>query len=433
MYLEHFGLTEFPFQLTPDPEFLYLSDVHRRARAYMGFAILQGDGLVVVTGDIGSGKTLLIHSLLRELDDEVEIAHLFQTQLDEFELLRSILTEFGIESIEGTKAELLRAINQYLITAYKEKRRVVLVVDEAQNLSVKALEELRLLSGLETEKEKLLTIVLVGQRELDDLLDSPRLEQLAQRVRLRYTLGHLPKEEIGNYIHHRLEIAGATRPIFADGLTPFIHVFTGGVPRLINILCDTALVTAFVDKRESVDEQVMKDTVKELHWVPYEARFKIDSGEEPRSSSGQRMQTGGRVLIEVNGEVVSDIRLSKQSFTIGRHEDSDIRLANRSVSRHHAQLSMIGEKVFLMDLGSRNGTCVNGQRIRVSQLKDGDAIEVGSYKLRYTGDREHRAADEADEPGLRLAPDTAIDSVSDANDDLNASLEQTHSIVVRPT
>ena len=196
MYLELFKLKELPFRLSPDPAFLYLSKHHARAKAYMESTIWFTDGFVVITGEIGSGKTTLIETFLKELEKDVVVAQINQTQLSPTEFLQAVLVQFGFSPFKMKKAELLATLNKFLIEQYANGRKVLLIVDEAQNLSHKVLEEVRLLSGVETTKEKVLRIILAGQPELNDKLDSPELVQLAQRMRLRFHLTPLVQAEM---------------------------------------------------------------------------------------------------------------------------------------------------------------------------------------------------------------------------------------------
>ena len=207
-YLEHFKLAEQPFRLTPDPEFIYWSKQHARAKAYMESTIWLADGFVVITGDIGSGKTTLLQSFLAELDDDTIYAVVSQTQLTPTQFLQAVLTEFGFKPFNKRKVELLDMLNMFLIEQYSSGKKVVLVVDEAQNLTKKVLEEIRLISGIETHKEKVLRIILAGQPELKDTLDSPKLKQLMQRVRLRFHVGPLDRREMREYIERRLTVVG---------------------------------------------------------------------------------------------------------------------------------------------------------------------------------------------------------------------------------
>ena len=244
-YLEHFKFKEQPFRLTPDPEFLYWSKQHARAKAYMESTIWLADGFVVITGEIGSGKTTLLQSFLSELGDDVVYAVVSQTQLSPSQFLQAVLTEFGFKPFNKRKVELLDMLNMFLIEQYSNNRKVLLIVDEAQNLSTKVLEEIRLLSGIETHKEKVLRIILAGQPELNEKLNSPELLQLTQRIRLRFHLTPLSKADTRAYVQHRLEVAGSQgRQIFNEACYSTIFRYTGGTPRLINTLCDTSMMAA---------------------------------------------------------------------------------------------------------------------------------------------------------------------------------------------
>src|SRR5215203_1688703 len=233
MYLDTFKLRELPFRLSPDPQFLYLSRAHARAKAYMESTIWFTDGFVVITGEIGSGKTTLIETFLRELEKDVVVAQINQTQVSSVEFLQAVLVQFGFSPFKMKKAELISTLNTFLIEQYSAGRKVLLIIDEAQNLSLRTLEEVRMLSGVETTKEKVLRIILAGQPELNAKLDSPELVQLAQRVRLRFHLSALSPEDTAAYIRHRLDVAGSDgREIFDATSFPLIYRYSGGVPRL---------------------------------------------------------------------------------------------------------------------------------------------------------------------------------------------------------
>src|SRR5512140_2212494 len=273
MYLELFRLKELPFRLSPDPQFLYLSKHHARAKAYMESTIWFTDGFVVITGEIGSGKTTLIETFLKEIEQDVVVAQINQTQVSPIEFLQGLLAQFGFSPFRMRKAELLATLNNFLIEQYANGRRVLLIVDEAQNLSNKVLEEVRLLSGVETTREKVLRIILAGQPELNEKLDSDDLIQLRQRVRLRFHLSALTEQEMGAYIRHRLAVAGAgDREIFDPATFPLIFRYTGGIPRLTNTLCDTCLLAAFGQDSETVDEAIVRQALEELQWQEYAAR-----------------------------------------------------------------------------------------------------------------------------------------------------------------
>jgi general secretion pathway protein A len=274
MYLEFFNLKELPFRLTPDSDFLYMSGAHSRAKAYMDYTVWNREGFVIITGEIGCGKTTLIQKLLSELDENVLVAKIFQTQLDEVEFLQAVLVEFGLNPFNAKKVELIDMLNTYLLDNFHELKQLVLIVDDAHNLSLKVLEEIRMLSGLETRKEKVLHVILAGQPSLNVLIESPEMEQLVQRVRLRYHIKSLSENDTRDYIYHRLRIAGAEDPekVFTPDTFPTIYKYTGGLPRLINTLCDTAMTCAFADNIRTVSMSVLNTTIEELQWLPYAKR-----------------------------------------------------------------------------------------------------------------------------------------------------------------
>lgn len=269
MYIDYFGLRDYPFRITPDTDYLYMSAAHSRAKAYMEYAIFNREGFVVITGEIGSGKTTLIKKLLTEIAEDVVVAKIFQTQLDEVELLQAILVEFGLNPFSAKKVELLNMLNQFLVNTYLEGKQVLLIIDDAQNLSKRVLEEITMLSGVETQKEKILHVILAGQPELNHKLEAPDMEQLLQRVSLRYHVRALSLDETREYVEHRLKIAGCDKKLFLDEIYPVIHEYTGGIPRLINTLCDTVLTCAYADNKFIVDQSELETALKELQWKKY--------------------------------------------------------------------------------------------------------------------------------------------------------------------
>ena len=273
MYLAHFRLKAAPFQITPDADFLYMSQGHARAKAYMDYTIRNRDGFVVITGEVGAGKTTLIGKLLSEFGPNVVVAKLFQTQLNEVEFLQAALVEFGLQPFKAaSKVELMDMLTTFLVDSFHQGKQVVLIVDEAQNLSPRVLEEIRMLSGIETQKEKILHVILVGQPELNATLDSPQLEQLLQRVRLRFHIGALTESETRDYIQHRLKVAGCERRLFAADAIPLVFQYSGGIPRLINTLCDTAMMCAYADYLPTVTRASVRAALDELQWQPFAER-----------------------------------------------------------------------------------------------------------------------------------------------------------------
>ena len=381
MYLQHFGLRHQPFQLTPDADFMYLSKPHARAKSYMEYTVWNRDGFVVITGEIGSGKTTLIQQLLRSVSDDVLIARIYQTQLNEVEFFQAILLELGLNPFNAGKVELMSMLNNFLIEQYSQGIQVILVVDEAQNLSKRVLEELRMLTGMETDEERILNLVLVGQPELKNLLDAPGMEQLAQRIRFRFHLKPLEEDDIANYIRHRLEVAGAKKKtIIRDECIPLIYRYTGGIPRLINTLCDTALICAYVDNKKLVTAGFIEEAVTELQWQPYHERAGIKALES-KPTAGVDYDAGAKLVDIMNDDSVHEYVITDNVTSIGRIPVNDIRINDEMVSGHHAKLIRFQDNYFIEDLISTNGTFVNGKRIKKCVLKDGDRISFGPYKM----------------------------------------------------
>jgi len=395
MYLEPFKLKELPFRLSPDPQFLYLSKQHARAKAYMESTIWFTDGFVVITGEIGSGKTTLIESFLKEVQTDVVVAQINQTQVSAIDFLQAVLVQFGFSPFKMKKAELIATINNFLIEQYAAGRKVLLIVDEAQNLSMRVLEEIRLLSGVETTKEKVLRIILAGQPELNEKLDAPELVQLTQRIRLRFHLSTLTQAEMRAYIQHRLEVAGGgDRQIFAEDTFAEIFRYTGGVPRLINTLCDTSMMAAYTASRESVTVDDIKEAVEELQWVEYAARphhnFEVIPEMSPQRAS-QAADTSpaalGRILVATDGRTVHELALYVGRIIVGRTPDNDLQVDSRFVSRHHCQIVTTANSCVIEDLNSTNGIYVKSKRVRRHYLNDGDVVVLGKHELIYVDER----------------------------------------------
>ena len=264
IYNAHFGLAERPFTLLPDPDFLYWSDNHARAYSMLEYGMLTHAPITVITGEIGAGKTTLLRHLLRSLPGDVTVGLVSNAQGDRGELLHWVLTALDVEVEPGASyVQLFRRFQDYLIAQYAAGRRTLLIFDEAQNLSVETLEELRMFSNINADKDELIQIVLVGQPELRDRVASPRLVQFAQRVAADYHLPAMSAQAVGAYIRHRLRVAGADREIFTPAACEAAHAASRGVPRLVNQICDYALVYAFTDGQDRIDagliEQVARD------------------------------------------------------------------------------------------------------------------------------------------------------------------------------
>jgi type II secretory pathway predicted ATPase ExeA len=411
MYCELFQLTEPPFRLTPDPQFLFASKQHARAKAYMESTIWLADGFVVITGDIGSGKTTLI---------DIVLAQINQTQLSPVEFLQALLVEFGFKPFRKRKVELLAMLKDFMVEQYAAGKKILLIIDEAQNLSRKVLEEVRMLSGLEAQKEKLLRIILAGQPELSHKLDSPRLQQLTQRVRLRFHLGALSKRETHEYMTHRLNVAGAKgRTIFEPKACDVVFRYAGGVPRLINVICDTALLCAFAEERTVIDDTLVKAAAEELQWVEFSERMRLQERHAERtgqfSSSG--VQPVARLEVLYRDQLVAECPLPKGRAIIGRTTDNDIQIESRFISRHHAQVVSDQSHSVVEDLNSTNGVFIRSQRVKHQVLADGDIIQLGEHKLLY---RDMRGAS----AGMMHAVDDDDESDDDFDDENDDELDE---------
>ncbi|MDP3791003.1 MAG: AAA family ATPase [Candidatus Omnitrophota bacterium] len=279
MYEKYYGFTDRPFNLTPDSKFFFASSKHEEALNCLLLAISERNGFVVITGEIGSGKTTVCRTLLNRLDQSTKVALVLNTHLGKKELLTTVLEDLEIEYKSTSKTHILSALNKYLIEQASKDINVVLVIDEAQNLTPSVLEEVRMLSNLETEREKLVQIVLMGQPELKKKLALPRLEQFRQRVVFHYHIEPLGYEEASEYIKHRLKTAGnLSADIFTEGAIDEIFKFSKGVPRLINLACHNALISGLVGDSRHITVDIARDAIKDL--LQYTVRQSFEYNKE---------------------------------------------------------------------------------------------------------------------------------------------------------
>jgi len=265
VYLGYFKLKEPPFDITPNPRFLFYSGKHREAFNHLLFGIRERKGFVQLTGEIGAGKTTLCRALLEQLGENFTTAVILNPTLDSDQLMKVIAMEFGLETKGLDRLETIATINDFLIRQMSERRETVLIIDDAQVLSDELLEQVRLLSNLETDDRKLLQIVLLGQPELRDRLNSPGLRQLRQRITVRYHLDPLRRAEVAQYVHHRLEVSGARgSPYFTWGAHWRIYSYSRGVPRLVNAVCDKALLAGFVEQSDRINHRLVGRAIREL-------------------------------------------------------------------------------------------------------------------------------------------------------------------------
>jgi general secretion pathway protein A len=394
MYQDYFQLTCKPFDLAPDPRFLYLTEQHARAVANVRFALMNHDSFVVITGEIGTGKTTVLNAALEQLGPQYVVARLSHTTLSDIELLQCLLSEFGIPNYGTRKVRLLDELRKHFLEQHEAGRHVVIIVDEAQHLSPAAIEELRLLSCIDTRDRRIVSIALTGQPSLDDVIDEESLAPLRQRTRLRQRLRPMDEADTAAYIRHRVRIAGGDADkLFAPETLPEIHRLTLGTPRLINTLCDSALMVCRVDARPRVNLETLTNVVKDLGWRWSEASEQRSSRSDEslagmaESPSGAESE-GEHVWLRAyaSGKLLTKVRLQKFPFTIGRDPDNSLVLTQKEVSRRHALVNRVGERYIVEDLHSANGLLVNARSCDTAVLRSGDVITIGLINLIFALD-----------------------------------------------
>ncbi len=277
MYTHFYDLKERPFEITPDPQFLYLSKSHREGLAHLVYAVKEGKGFTVVTGEVGTGKTTLIQTLLSRLDGATRTAYVFNPNLGSTDFLHYVCQDFGLRGQKRSKGQYISQLHNFLMDCYARREHAVLIIDEAQNLDPGLLEEVRLLTNLETAKSKLLQVILLGQPELNRIIDDPQFRQLKQRISLRYHLRPLNEEEMKKYITYRLIRAGAgdTR-LFTPKALHQIFRYSQGIPRLVNVLCDNALLSGYAEGQKMIGNQIIREVIDQLDGGESQRRKYLD-------------------------------------------------------------------------------------------------------------------------------------------------------------
>lgn len=385
MYREFFQLDDHPFRLTADARYFFMGDGHAQASAYLHYLLRAGDGIGVLTGEPGVGKTMVLEHVLGETPEDVLVARLQQTQLDDREFLVAACLQFGIEAPADNKALLHAGLSRFAEEAHYAGKRVVLIVDEAQQLRPEVLEEIRQLAGLECHGRKILQIVLCGQPELVDRLARPEHESLSQRIRLHAHIPPLDEEEMRRYIEFRLLVAGCRQCLdIDDALLAEIGHYTAGVPRRLNILCDMLLTAACMRNTRHVDPACLNAALDKLGWAPRPA-IEASAG-PPCLLPGPHPQTPAfvpRIIVYRHGRPVKGYLLDRSRLLIGRHPELDIVLRSPQASRTHAQIVHIEGDYYLQDLDSKNGTLVNRRRITWHRLAHGDHVRIANHVLVY--------------------------------------------------
>jgi putative secretion ATPase (PEP-CTERM system associated) len=305
MYESFYGFTQKPFQIAPNPAFLYKSDKHQNALAYLEYGLAENVGFILLTGEIGSGKTTLVQYIVEQLDPRIDAAVVFNTNVTAAELLGLVMDEFEIPR-EGDKARVLGDLNRFLVDRYAQGHRALLIIDEAQNLSDQALEEVRLLSNLQTPQQPILQIMLVGQPELSERLKSPAVRQFAQRIAASYHLTGLDRAETGHYVDHRLAVAGGRSDLFTPAALDLIFELSGGIPRSINLLCQAALVYGFAEEAERISQDIVRQIQGDnLGIGPGAAPTGLDPAPPaPGAGEGREKDSGfGRRLVSLEDEL----------------------------------------------------------------------------------------------------------------------------------
>jgi len=372
MYNTFFGFKEKPFKLVPNPAYFYLSKSHEEALAHLKYAISQGDGFVEITGEVGTGKTTLCRAFLENLNQTVEAAYIFNPKLGPKQLLKTINEEFGIHNEGENTKDLIDALNAFLIQKKASGKKVILLIDEAQNLNRNVLEQLRLLSNLETNRDKLLQIILVGQPELSEILNSHALRQLGQRITLRYQLSPLTFNECKEYIQYRINIASQKTAIkFDRSAYRQIYKYSKGIPRLINIVCDRSLLTAFVLNQFNITAGIAKTSIKELATRGYTRRYGITTSTwmlmslsflsivflvvvlyQPIKNriSAAFTAAGNQETIPASG---SD-KIQPETAMAGQQEESASQIASEATNQEYKRFPAIALAKYLMNMDGRS-------------------------------------------------------------------------------
>ncbi len=291
MYTDFFGLSAKPFELLPNPKFLYLSKGHRKALSYLQYGVQEHAGFTLLTGEVGSGKTTLVRDIINRVSADTTLAMVFNTRVNGHQLISMINEDFGLDAVGKDKVQLLRELNDFLLDQCTAGHQPIIIIDEAQNLSADSLEEIRMLSNLEADSFKLVQIILVGQPELKQIIAQPSLRQLRQRISISCHLNPLNREETEEYILHRLGTVGNRDCVtFKEGAFDMIYRFSGGIPRLINLICDFLLLSAFVEETKEIDVELVKDAVNELSFE--ETQLSLNISNERINSSSPRSVAG---------------------------------------------------------------------------------------------------------------------------------------------
>ena len=385
MYRDFFKLDDYPFRLTADTRYFFMGEGHARASAYLNYILHVRDGIGVVTGEAGVGKSMVLEHVLAETKEELIVARIQQTQLTTTEFLLAICVELDIHPANNHKSMIIDALHRYIRQQHFSGKVLLLVVDEAQLLKSEVLEEIRLLAGLEKFGRKLINIVLIGQPGLKHMIGTQFKDAMSQQVKLNCEISPLSEEDLKNYIKFRLWISGGEDSVeFPAETIPLIMEYTAGIPRLINTLCDMAMMAAFIRKVKFIDLDCIQAAIHKLEWRPYAERLESPLAHALIQSVHVPQQRNiPRLVIRRHERVVSEYILNKDRLVIGRNSMQDIIVNTVKASRFHAQIINVNGTYFIQDMNSTNGTYVNNRKVSWHSLSDGEQINIAGFEMEY--------------------------------------------------
>ena len=383
MYCEYFGLRDYPFLSTADRRFFYLSDGQAKAREYLKYLLVVRDGIVVVTGEPGVGKSVLLDQVIHSLPEKVHKIYLNQTLVSVEELLLAICTQLHCVPERKTKTELHDALQDFAMEQHLAMRPVLLLIDEAQNLNPMVLEQIRLLANLEMFGRKLIQIILMGQPELSMNIGALPNDGFDQLIRLHHRVEPLTRDEVCEYIDYRLYVAGNDgRLMFPRDLLDGILCYSGGVPRLINQLCDMMLITAYINKTNKIDTKCLHHAIHKLHWPLYIERKSEFPLVQPRQDYVDLRPLP--ILVVRKGDVVvGKYLLNRKRMLVGRQKNLDIYIDEPLASRIHAQIVYLDQQFYVHDLNSVHGIHKGDGKVKWYSLADHDKLRIGEHTLEY--------------------------------------------------
>ncbi len=388
MYYDFFNLKEHPFRLTCETKFFYLSPEHTHANAMMEFALIKRQGLMLLTGEVGTGKTMLVQHFLSRIDENAhKVVKLNQTQLSELELFQMIFLELVDDDTqpEVRITPLFKQVVERIEKLREEKKHTIIVIDEAQNLEIENLVRLFELSQKRIDNEKICTIYLVGQNKLRDTLEDPSVREFISTINTKYHLSSLVLEDIRKYIYHRLAVAGGHKSVhFENDIFPIIETYTGGRPRLINVLVDHVLTYSYLEDINKITSRVVDDAIADLQWVPFGVQYAEEVRPKNKKTFEEERRSSYKLIIRSEDKITSEYYIRKKRITIGRHSENDLRIDDTLISRQHAQIIQQGRTVYLRDLNSTNGCFINGSRVDIAPLEIGTEIKIGGCQLTFT-------------------------------------------------